>query len=168
MHSHFFKISFLLMSIFSITVNADLINKQDVPEKVFNYIYDKYPQAKDVTVEEKTHFGQPLYEVKLTSTQYDQNNQAYQAKKSELFKLDGHFFTNAFEVAHNSYTIITGVAEKKLQVQYPDYKILAMKIVSNPNGVGDEYEIYLKALGKTLDVSITDQGEIISENRLDK
>ncbi|MCF6203587.1 MAG: hypothetical protein L3J59_07950 [Methylococcaceae bacterium] len=66
-----FKNFFYLTDFFSITVNARKINEQDVPDKIFDYIYHKHPKAQDFSIEEKKHFGQALYEVTFTANQKD-------------------------------------------------------------------------------------------------
>jgi frataxin-like iron-binding protein CyaY len=43
-----------------------------------------------------------------------------------------------------------------------------MKTVANPNGVGEEYEIDLLVSGKILNITIDDQGKIISETGQDQ
>ncbi len=53
-------------------------------------------------------------------------------------------------------------------MNYPKYEILAMKTVANPNGVGEEYEIDLLVSGKILNITIDDQGKIISETGQDQ
>lgn len=168
MYPHTLKIIFLLLTIFSLATNANTINKQDVPKQVFDYIYKKHPEAKDITVEAKTHFGQSLYEVTFTANQNDRNGQVFQEKLVNLFRVNGHFYTNAIVVQHAAFNIIPTATIKSLQLNYPKYEILGVKTVDNPNGVGEEYEIDLLVSGNIWNISIDNQGKIISETRNDK
>jgi hypothetical protein len=168
MNHYVLKFSFILLTIFSITVNARTLTKQDVPEKVFDYIYHKHPKAQDISIEEKTHFGQALYEVTFTAEHKDLNGQVYQEKTVDLFRVNGHFYVNAMVVQHEAFNIIPTATVKSLQLNYPKYEILAMKTVANPNGVGEEYEIDLLVSGKIWNISIDDQGKIISETGQDQ
>lgn len=167
MHPHFFKISFLLLAVFSLSVNANIINKQEVPKKVFDYIYKKHPKAQDISIQEKTHFGQALYEVTFTAEQKDLNDRVYQEKLVDLFRVNGHFYVNAMVIQHEAFNIISSAAVKRLQLNYPKYEILELKTVVNPNGVGEEYEIDLLVSGNIWNISIDDQGKLISETRQD-
>ncbi len=168
MTPQFLKISFLILSIFSVTVNAGAINRQDVPKKVFDYIYKKHPNAKDITIAERTHFGQALYEVKFTEKKQDLNGKEYQENFVDLFKMNGRFYTNEFVIEHQAFNIMPTETVKSLQLNYPNYEILAMKTVANPNSVGEEYDVDLLVSGQILNVSIDDQGKIISETKQDK
>jgi hypothetical protein len=165
MYHYFFKVLFLMLAVFSMTVNAGTIDKQDVPEKVFSYIYKKHPKAQDITVEKTTHFGLPLFKVCFKANQYNLNNRIYQAEFVRLFRFNGHFYTNEIAVERHAFNVISDAAKKGLQLNYPDYEILAMKAVSNPNGVGEEYEIDLLVSEKILNISIDDKGKVISETK---
>jgi len=165
MYHYFFKILFLMLAVFSMTVNAGTISKQNVPEKVYSYVYKKYPKAQDIIVEETTHFGLPLYKVSFKANQYDLNNQVHQAEFVKLFKFNGHFYTNEISVERHAFNVISDATKKGLQLNYPDYEMLAMKAVSNPNGVGEEYEINLLVSEKIWNISIDDKGKVISETK---
>jgi hypothetical protein len=121
MNHYLLQFSFILLTIFSITVNARTLTKQDVPEKVFDYIYHKHPKAQDVLIEEKTHFGQALYEVTFTAEKKDLNEKVYQEKTVDFFRVDGHFYTNALVVQHEAFNIIPTATVKSLQLNFPKY-----------------------------------------------
>ncbi len=77
--------------------------------------------------------------------------------------MNGHFYTNAMVVQQEAFNILPSATVKSLQLKYPEYKILAMKTVANPNGVGEEYEVDLLVSGKKWNISIDGQGTLISE-----
>ncbi len=166
MHQHFMKITFFLLAFFSSIVNAGTIEKQNVPDKVFNYIYKKHPEAKVLTVVEKTHFGRSLFEVAYTVKDVDQTGQASEEKYFDLFRSDGHFFVNAISMQKDAFNIINSEIENSLQLQYPKFEILEMKSVENPNGVGEEYELDLLFSGKKWNISVDNQGKISTETLL--
>ncbi len=164
LHS-FLKSFFLFLAVFSGAAYAATLNKQDVPGNVFDYVYKKHPEAKDFNIEEKIHFGLSLYKVSFTANQKNKNGQDFQAKFVDLFKMDGHFYTNEIVVEKHSYNVVSDEVTKKLKLRYPDYEIMAMKAVSNPNNVGEEYEIDLLTSGKLWDIAIDNQGNLISETQ---
>jgi len=165
MNHLFLKFSFLLLITVSLTGNAQTLNKQDVPEKIFDYIYKKHPEAKDISITEKKHFNQPLYEANFTANNIDKNGQSYEEKITDLFRINGRFYTNELVVDHNAFNIMSSAALKSLKSHYPKYEILMMKIVTNPNTVGEEYEMDVLVSGKIRNISMNSQGEIISETR---
>ncbi len=79
--------------------------------------------------------------------------------------MNGHFYTNEIVVEKHSYNIVSDEVTKKLKLRYPDYEIMAMKAVSNPNNVGEEYEIDLLTSGKLWNIGIDNQGNLISETQ---
>lgn len=160
-----YLISFIILtlSVIPLATHGKELSLQDLPEAVHVYMQKKHPGAEDITIEQRTYFNIPLYEVNFTEDAHDQDNKKYQAKFTKLFRLNGHFYTNAIKVQPDSFNIISDVAEKSLQSHYPDYQIEEMKIISNPNGVGAEYEIDIQDSGKSIIVNITDKGEITSE-----
>jgi hypothetical protein len=165
MRKYLLQALLMTMVFVSASTNAGTISMQDLPEKIVNYMHKKHPEAMDVTVVEKTHFGQSLYEVNFKESKVDLNNTPYVEEMGELFRKDGHLFTNVISMEKHAFNIIPAEAEQSLQAHYPDYEILAMRQIGNPNGVGDEFEITLLVSGEILHVSINDNGKLISEVR---
>ncbi len=165
MRQHLLQVFFILSAFILTPANAALINNQDVPENIVNYLHKKHPDAKDITVEERTHFGQPFFEVRFEENKTDGNNKTYTQKLVKLFHKNGHFFTNAYSVDHHAFNVMSVEAEQSLKSHYPAYKILDMRMISNPNGIGDEYEIDLLVSGNILNVTVNNLGDIISEIR---
>jgi len=163
MRPNLLSIVFIVLSFFSLSIHAKTITKENLPEKVFSYISKNHPKAQDMNIREVEHFGQPLYELKLTATKYDTNNKIYKEPLILFFRLNGDFYTNGIIVEHNSFKMISDAATKSLQQHYPNYEILAINTIVNPNGVGEEYDINLLASGKTWHLLINDHGKIMSE-----
>lgn len=168
MRHYLLQFIFITLAIVSISVHAKVISKQDVPEKVFSFIHKKHPKAQDITIEEKTHFGRSLYAVKFNVSQTDKNNKIYKEKYIDLFKTDGHFYTNVMAVDRSSFSMISTKIKKSLQLLYPDYQILEMNLVSNPYGAGEEYELVLLVSGQIWNISMDEKGNLISEASQEK
>ncbi len=165
MQKKLFETIWVILTLISMTVNAEIISKQELPQKALDYIQKYHPKAKEVFVEEKTHFGQPFYQVTFKESKVDQNNTPYEEEMGELFRPNGQLFTNIIFVEQHSFNIISDQAIKSLQSTYPNYKILAVKMINNPNRYGEEYDIDLMVSGNILAVTLNNNGEILSEIR---
>jgi hypothetical protein len=160
------QIFFIFLAVVSSSVYARIIDRQDLPEKIFTVINKKHPKAEIMTIEDKTHFGQPLYAIKIRETQYDMNNQIYFEETVELFRPNGHFYTNEINIKRESFDLILpSEIKESLHQQYPDYKIQEIQIVTNPNSIGEEYDIALLASGRVWNISIDSKGKLISTAR---
>ncbi len=167
MQKKFIKIFWLLLSLTStsFTVNAKNISMQDLPQKALDYMHKNHPKAKAISVQEKNHFGQSFYQVTFEENKTDQNNMPYEDEMGELFRPNGQLFTNIIIVEKHSFNVISDQAVKSLQSNYPDYKILAVKMINNPNRYGEEYDIDLMVSGNILEITLDNNGEILSEMR---
>ncbi len=163
MRQYLFQIFFIFLAFVLTSANAAVIRNQDAPENIFTYLHKKYPGAEDITIEQKIHFGQTLYEVKFKENKAD-GNEIHKQELVKLFRANGRFYTNAYQVERHAFNVIPAEAEQTLKTQYPDYKILSMRMISNPNGVGDEYEIELLVSGNILNITINNSGAIVSES----
>ncbi len=154
-------IYFIALAIASFSVTAAPLNLQDLPAKVMDYIHKKHPKAKEISAKTTTHFGISLYELSFKEEKLDRNSQSYIDNITELFKENGHFFVNVPQIT-NAVNLLPPPVVKTLQKNYPGYQILTVNLIANPNGRGEEYEIYLQVAKKISLVSLTDQGNIIS------
>ncbi len=165
MQKNMIGIMWLILTSTSLSVNAEVISMQDLPQKALVYMHKTHPKAKAVSVQQKTHFGQPFYQVTFKESKVDQNNTPYEEEMGELFKPNGQLFTNIIIVEKHSFNIISDQAVKSLQSTYPNYKLLAVKMINNPNRYGEEYDIDLMVSGNILAVTVNNNGEILSEIR---
>jgi len=159
----FLPFFYLSLASISVAVNAEIIDHQNVPEGISTYLHDKHPSAEEITIKDKNHFGRQLYEVRFKETKTE-NDKTYKQDMDELFRTNGDYFTNVYQVEHHGYNVMSDKAKKSLQSHYPDYKILSMRMISNPNGNGEEYEINLMVSGKNLNVTFNNFGDLISES----
>ena len=165
MQKKIIEIFMLLLTLTSLTVSAEVINMQDLPQGALEYMHKYHPKAKGIHVQEKTHFGQPFYQVTFKESKTDQNNTPYEDEMGELFRPNGQLFTNIIVVEKHSFNVISDQAVKTLQSTYPNHKILAVKMINNPNRYCEEYDIDLMVSGNILEVTVDNNGTILNENR---
>lgn len=121
-----------------------------IPEKVLANILKRHPGAHEMSAKEETHFGQKLLEV----TFKDENDQEI----LELFTAKGHIFTR--ELKAEGLGGVSSSAIDRLNQEFPNHTLQKTEIVVNPNGAGEEYELYLHADGYDWKVCINDKGEL--------
>ena len=126
-----------------------------IPEKVSSNIYKRHPHAQELQARPENHFGVQLLEVSFK----DETGQEF----LELFTEKGHLFTN--EVLLQSLGEISLPVVNTLKNEFPNYTLQKVQLIANPNGVGEEYEIYLNAGGTNWRVSINDLGTIEDKQR---
>lgn len=137
----------------TITGYAQTIHPASIPEAVKQDILQRHPAAKDLQGSHETHFGERLLEVGYK----DETGQTI----LELFTSHGHLFTN--ELLIEDLDEIQPPVIASLKREFPHYEIQKAELIGNPNGSGEEYEIYLKADGRDWKVSISDQGVILEK-----
>jgi hypothetical protein len=147
-------IGLLLMAL---TVRAEITDPDDIPQKVTQNIFKRHPAASDLHASHEIHFGQHLLEVGYKN----QSGQTIQ----ELFTEQGHLFTN--ELLIEDLAEIYPAVLAALNREFPQHRINKAELIGNPNGIGEEYDIYLTANGTDWKVSISDQG-LIQDKHTDK
>lgn len=133
-----------------VTLSAQADASTEIPDKVRNNILKRHPQATDMQASHETHFGQKLLEVGFK----DETGR----EASELFTDKGHLFTN-----ENKLEDIGGISQAAiatLKQEFPNYTLQKAEMIVNPNGIGEEYEIYLHANGGNWKISINNRGII--------
>ncbi|MDT4288127.1 hypothetical protein RO575_01010 [Methylomonas sp. MO1] len=125
-----------------------------VPDKVRANILKRHPQAQDLKATQETHFGQQLLEVSFKDTEDE--------LKHELFRADGALFANEILLA-NGLEISPDVT-KVLADNFPGYKLHKAELVINPNGVGEEYELFIEVGGSKWKVAVNDKGKITDKD----
>lgn len=137
------------------TVSAQQSEMGGIPDKVRTSILKRHPQAQDFQLSHESHFGQQLMEVSFK----DADNQLIH----ELFRSNGALFTN--ELLLESTQEIPPVVSKALNDQFPGYRLDKGELVVNPNGIGEEYELYIIVAGDRLKVAINDKGIVTAKER---
>lgn len=129
-----------------------------IPEKVSASILKRHPGAHELSAKEVTHFGQKLLEVAFK----DENDQEI----LELFTVKGHIFTRALKA--EDLGSVSPSAIDRLNQEFPKHTLQKTEIVVNPNGAGEEYELYLHADGYDWKVCINDKGELKDKQPLNQ
>lgn len=139
--------------VLAFAVHAETIHPASIPEIVKQDILKRHPFAHDLQGSHETHFGEKLLEVSYK----DETNQTL----LELFTSHGHLFTN--ELLIDDIAEIQPPVIATLKREFQHYEIQKSELIGNPNGIGEEYEIYLKAVGTDWKLSITEQGVILDK-----
>ncbi|MGD0958707.1 MAG: hypothetical protein ABSB19_02740 [Methylomonas sp.] len=130
----------------------------NIPEKVKADILKRHPKAIDMQASHEIHFKRHLLEV---SFKEEGNNDPI----LELFREDGHLFTNELLVEDLSLGEAPAAVKTALEENFAGYRVDKAEMIANPNGAGEEYEIYLQASNVNWKVSVTEKGEILEKNQ---
>jgi len=125
-----------------------------IPDKVRANILKRHPQAQDLKATQETHFGQQLLEVSFKDTEDE--------LKHELFRTDGALFAN--EILLDNGLEISPDVTNVLADNFPGYKLHKAELVINPNGVGEEYELFIEVGGSKWKVAVNDKGKITDKD----
>ncbi|AMK75655.1 MULTISPECIES: hypothetical protein [Methylomonas] len=136
------------------TAQAQETGNVTVPDKVRANILKRHPQAQDFKATHETHFGQQVLEVSFKDLEDE--------IKHELFRTDGALFANEILLA-NGLEISPDVT-KVLADNFPGYKLHKAELVINPNGVGEEYELFIEVGGSKWKVAVNDKGKITDKD----
>ena len=150
------NLGFVVLSLLSVTVNAELLSKDAIPASILDQLFKRHPNAMDITAEKKTHFKQAFYEV------------SFKAEKDkevdiELFRENGRFFVNADNVTTANMMPATGY--DNLKAAFGPYTIKEAILVVNPNGPGEEYDLIVTSSGTDWSVMIDFNGNITQKMR---
>ncbi|MCK9397028.1 MAG: hypothetical protein M0Q44_15730 [Methylobacter sp.] len=126
-----------------------------IPEKVAADILKRHPKAHELQASHEKHFGVELLEVVFK----EEKDEPY----LELFTHDGHLFAN--ELLIEDLSEVSPAVIEVVKQHFPKYELKKAELIANPNGVGEEYEIYLVADGANWKVSINGQGGIEGKER---
>jgi len=122
-----------------------------IPEKVKADILKRHPKAQDFQASYENHYKRKLLEVSFKEEGSDE-------QILELFRDDGDLFTR--ELLLDDLSEAAPEVKQALQNNFPGFTLKRAEMIANPNGVGEEYEIYLVSGGANWRVSVTEKGEI--------
>lgn len=121
--------------------------------KVKDHVLKRHPQASDLQISPEKHFGNPL--LKVSFKENDETNM-------ELFRTDGALYSNVLTV--DDPTPLPAPLVKTLKAEFAGYEFKKAELVVNPNGVGEEYGVYLAVNNVNWLVWINDKGQILSKS----
>lgn len=145
----------LLLSGVAFTGNAEQSTDVSIPEKVKADIIKRHPKAHDLQGSHETHFGHELLEVTF--------KEEGKEPKLELFNADGKLFTD--ELPLDSLNEAPPVVKEALEKNFSGYELKKAELIANPNGPGEEYEMYLSVGSVNWKVSINEKGNIEGKDR---
>lgn len=146
-----FRSAFVLAALTSALspARAESAATAEIPQKARENLLKRHPQAQDLRASHETHFGNKLLEIS-----FKEGDQTL----LELYRSNGALFTNEMPVEDSLLIPPTVVAT--LTKQFPDYQYKKAELIANPNGAGEEYEIYLTLNDVNWKVTIDDKGNI--------
>ncbi|MDD5277601.1 MAG: hypothetical protein PHR16_16165 [Methylovulum sp.] len=140
----------------AVTANAEIPEPVNIPGEISRDILKRHPTAKDMQASYETHFGVNLLEVSFK----DEADEKF----LELFTAKGHLYVN--EQLIGNLGEVSPLAIDALKKEFPKYDLNKAELIVNPNGVGEEYEVYLSAEGSDWKVSVNDKGVIQDKQQL--
>jgi hypothetical protein len=138
----------------SLPLHAEMLAKEAIPEKIISLLLKRHPEAYDIGAEQKTHFKQNLYEVLFKEGE---------SKQIELFRADGHFFTNAEKM--DSLGEMPATARENLTAELGKYELVESFLIANPNGIGEEYDLVVNATGVIWHITVDSKGNISKKDK---
>ena len=142
-----------LLLVLPLTVNAQESRLASLPDKVKINILKRHPTAIDLhAVGNEIHFSHYLLEVAYKVEGND-------TEVLDLFSEDGKLFAN--ELTVENLNDAPHLVKETLENNVPGYKIIKAELVGNPNGLGEEYELYLLVGDEIMKVSINQKGNIV-------
>ena len=154
MRNKFLSLGLIVLSISSVSAYAEVITKETIPAPVLDQFYKKHPNALDVIAEKKTHFKQGLIQI---SYKEEKDKEVF----IELYRTNGKIFVSADDVTASN--VMPAVALDNLKAVFNTYSIKKTILVSNPNGVGEDYDLIVNAAGVDWSVVIDYKGNIIQK-----
>lgn len=140
-----------LLLLFGLT-HSSFAEQVMIPDKVRADILKRHPAAMDIQVGGyETHFQRKLLEVSF-------KEEGKEELFLELFREDGNLFTNEMQL--DDLGEAPPAVKETLKATFPNYTLKKSELIGNPNGIGEEYEIYLLESGINWKVSINDKGEL--------
>jgi hypothetical protein len=149
MRNYFLKLSFLILTVCSVSAFAEAVSKDALPEKIMQHLKKEHPKASDIFAETAKHFGQEVYEVHFKENK---------VSALSLYRLNGLFHAAGINIAADDMMFTAG--KENLKKVFPEYSIKEAFLIANPNGVGEEFEVILESAGKKWDVSIDKVGNV--------
>jgi hypothetical protein len=154
MRKYFLNLSLVIWAISSISVNAEIITKKSIPEKIMAEVYKKHPDALEITAAQKKHFGQEVYEIYIKE---GENNLI------ELYRPTGHFYVSGQKF--EGFKMLPPEVDDNLKAAFTNYEIKEAVLIPNPNGSGEEYDLSVSSSGNTYSVSVDGNGNITKNVR---
>jgi hypothetical protein len=156
MRNHFLNVGFLVLTLLSVSADAEILGKDAIPSEIMDQLYKRHPNAIDISAEKKTHFKQSLYEITF-------KEEKDKEKIIELYRDNGRFFINGDNI--QGANMLPSAAYDNLKAAFDTYTIKNTILVVNPNGVGEEYDLTVNASGEDWSVIVDRNGNITQKER---
>ncbi|WP_347986892.1 hypothetical protein [Methylomonas sp. AM2-LC] len=144
-------LSVMVLATLSATLHAETLGQINIPDKVKADILKRHPKAIELQASHEIHFQKKLLEV---SFKEEGSNDLI----LELFREDSHLFAN--ELLLDDLSEAPSEVKTTLEKEFPGYKVIKSEMIANPNGVGEEYEVYIQVGAVNWKVSLTEKGVV--------
>jgi len=146
------SIGSILVSAFLATSLAHAAESNDIPSKIKDKLLKLHPQATELRAEPAKHFNNDLIKVS-----YKDNDEVSMA----LFRANGSLYSNILLV--EDPTPFPEALLKAVKNEFAHYEFKKAELVVNPNGIGEEYDLFLVADGVNWLLSVDDKGRILGK-----
>jgi len=154
MRKYLLNLGFLVLAMPVFAADPSAAAEEALPEKIMAQIQKKHPSASEIKAEQKTHFGQAVYEVHFKEGENDQ---------TELYKKDGHFYVNGEKI--DASNLMPDLINDNLKSTFTNFEIKEAILIVNPNGPGEEYDLSIISNGQNWDVTVDNKGNVINKER---
>ncbi|WAK03896.1 hypothetical protein [Methylobacter sp. YRD-M1] len=154
MRKYLLTLSFFALAAYAFAADIAVAAEEALPEPVMAQIQKRHPNAADIKAEQKTHFGQAVYEVHFKDGENEQ---------IELYRKDGHFYVSGEKIDASS--LMPDPVNDNLKSIFSKYEIKEAILIVNPNGPGEEYDLSVVSDNQTWNVTVDNKGNIIKKER---
>lgn len=124
-----------------------------IPARVKDQLLKRHPQAAEIQASPESHFGNHL--LKVSFKENDEINM-------ELFRANGALYSNVLPV--DDPTPLPSALLNTLKSEFTGYQFKKAELVVNPNGVGEEYGVYLLVDNANWLVWVNDKGQVLNKS----
>lgn len=154
MRKYLLNLCFLVLATPVFAADSSVAAEEALPEKIMAEIQKRHPNAAGIKAEQKTHFGQDVYEVHFKDGESEQ---------IELYRKDGHFYVSGEKI--NSSNLMPDPVNDNLKSAFTKFEIKEAILIVNPNGPGEEYDLSVVSDNQTWSVTVDNKGNIIKKER---
>lgn len=134
-------------------VNAERIELNQVPKAVTDGLRKEHPEARNITVDKETHFGQTYYEMKFKEHGHGEHQ--------TLLDSQGRPFGHEEEVDPEK---LPAAVTKSLGKLFPSYHIKDAEIIHNSDRSRAEYEIDVTAGDADWEIVMDPEGNVLTKD----
>lgn len=146
----------LILSGFSCSVSAEILNREQLPEKIIDHIYKKHPGAQNIAAVPEKHFGQNLYKITFQEKVGEETK-----NQTKYYRVNGNFYVDGVKIETSANaSLLPTASDENLKAAFSGYKIDNALMIVNPNGIGEEYDLIVDSNGSKWRVIMDNEGKV--------